>query len=113
DLAQTRLAPHQQAFADALKIHFDPAAHGNLERWQQALAALPNVQPSSIALNEDRLRIGAPEDLAEEQRAQAEQSLRELHPWRKGPFEFFGMHIDTEWRTDRKRQRHLRHISPL
>lgn len=113
DLAETRLAPHQQAFADTLKTHFDPAAHGNLERWQQALTALPKVQPSSVALNEDRLRIGAPEDLTEEQRAQAEQSLRELHPWRKGPFEFFGIHIDTEWRSDWKWQRVLPHISPL
>jgi tRNA (mo5U34)-methyltransferase len=24
------------------------------------------------------------------------------HPWRKGPFELFGVHIDTEWRSDWK-----------
>jgi tRNA (mo5U34)-methyltransferase len=25
-----------------------------------------------------------------------------LHPWRKGPFDLFGVHIDTEWRSDWK-----------
>ncbi|MEL0006468.1 MAG: DUF1698 domain-containing protein, partial [Luminiphilus sp.] len=31
-----------------------------------------------------------------------EDALRGLHPWRKGPFELFGLHIDTEWRSDWK-----------
>lgn len=30
------------------------------------------------------------------------EAARALKPWRKGPFEIFGTHIDTEWRSDKK-----------
>jgi len=36
-----------------------------------------------------------------------------LHPWRKGPFELFGVHIDTEWRSDWKWERLQQRIDPL
>ena len=36
-----------------------------------------------------------------------------LHPWRKGPYEVFGLHIDTEWRSDWKWDRLAPHISAL
>ncbi len=36
-----------------------------------------------------------------------------LHPWRKGPFELFGVHIDTEWRSDWKWERLQDAIAPL
>jgi len=39
--------------------------------------------------------------------------LRLLWPWRKGPFNLFGIDIDTEWRSDMKWDRVLPHISPL
>ena len=32
------------------------------------------------------------------------------HPWRKGPFELFGIHIDTEWRSDWKWNRISPHL---
>jgi tRNA (mo5U34)-methyltransferase len=28
------------------------------------------------------------------------QALMGLSPWRKGPFDLFGVHVDTEWRSD-------------
>ena len=31
-------------------------------------------------------------------------------PWRKGPFELFGIHIDAEWRSDRKWRRVRPHV---
>jgi len=37
----------------------------------------------------------------------------QLHPWRKGPFELFGVYIDTEWRSDWKWDRLKHAISPL
>ena len=30
------------------------------------------------------------------------ETLMQFHPWRKGPFEIFGVQIDTEWRSDWK-----------
>ena len=37
-------------------------------------------------------------------------TLMKLHPWRKGPFELFGVHIDTEWHSDWKWARLQDHI---
>lgn len=39
--------------------------------------------------------------------------LRQLQPWRKGPFNLYGISIDSEWRSDWKWQRLLPHITPL
>ncbi|MDO7672463.1 MAG: DUF1698 domain-containing protein, partial [OM182 bacterium] len=88
--------------------------HGDIGRWTQALDALPAVQPSRVELNSARLVIGDERDLdgslsALEFRAQLEAFI----PWRKGPFELFGVGIDTEWRCDLKWARLESAISSL
>jgi len=40
-------------------------------------------------------------------------TLMGLHPWRKGPFNLFGMPLNTEWRSDWKWDRVLPHLQPL
>lgn len=75
--------------------------HGDAARWLGALAELPELEPRDYALG-DTVRIGVREDLGDGQSAQLADALLELHPWRKGPFEFFGTHIATEWRSDWK-----------
>ncbi len=87
--------------------------HGDVPRWQAAIDQMPDAAPSIIQLNTPAVTIGASGDLSEQQRAAMEKSLRELHPWRKGPFDFFGIHIDTEWRSDWKWDRVSPHIEPL
>lgn len=87
--------------------------NADLPRWQAAIAALPAVRPSRIDLQQDCVTIGAATDLDAEQHALLEPALRALHPWRKGPFDFFGTRIDTEWRSDLKWQRLQPHLTPL
>jgi tRNA (mo5U34)-methyltransferase len=87
--------------------------HGDFNKWQAALQQLPPVTPSSIDLHASTVRIGQATDLSVEQTNVLEQCLRQLHPWRKGPFEVFGLHIDTEWRSDWKWDRLKSHIAPL
>jgi tRNA (mo5U34)-methyltransferase len=87
--------------------------YGDLPRWLEALDTLPDILVSGTAL--DRARVGAntattPSD---EQLAALRAALMKLHPWRKGPFELFGLHIDTEWRSDWKWQRLQNGIAPL
>lgn len=91
----------------------DASRNADLPRWQAAVAALPGTTPSRVALDTDTVTLGARADLDEAQAARLEPALRELHPWRKGPFDFFGTVIDTEWRSDWKWQRVRPHISPL
>ena len=85
---------------------------GDLPQWQQVLADLPPLTPSSIDFR-DGVTIGTAEDASETQRQTLKTVLMGLHPWRKGPYELFGLPIDTEWRSDWKWNRLLPHIQSL
>lgn len=76
--------------------------YGDLPRWMQALEALPEVRAERIFLDAARVGASSNTTLDETTRTQMRLALQGLHPWRKGPFELFGIHIDTEWRSDWK-----------
>lgn len=86
--------------------------HGKMAGWQAALAQLPQVKPSVIDLL-DSVSIGQSADLEHYDREHFIALLKQFHPWRKGPYQLFGVNIDTEWRSDWKWQRLLPHMSPL
>jgi len=87
--------------------------HGDLARWHQALAGLPALDPSRVELDAPVVRVGAASDVDETGRARLAAALDALHPWRKGPFELFGIRIDAEWRSDLKWARLAGAIAPL
>ena len=109
----TGLAPWAQLLPDQIARGLALERYGDLPRWLQALEALPDIAPAQIHL--DRARVGADcsPPLDPDARAALRDSLQLLHPWRKGPFELFGVHIDTEWRSDWKWDRLQPHIDPL
>jgi len=112
-LADGPLARWAERLPSQVAAGLDPARHGDLPRWEAALAALPAAEPASVDLATDTVRIGRRADLAPGDVPRLEAALRQLHPWRKGPFELFGLHIDTEWRSDWKWQRLAPHITSL
>ncbi len=112
-LAEPEFASLASELPAILDEHFTNSRHGDYARWQKALGQLPSVIPSTINLANDRIQIGSDEDLNAQQHQALEQTLREFHPWRKGPFELFGLHIDTEWRSDWKWARLANEISSL
>lgn len=59
------------------------SAHGDFARWQEAVHGL------AAASSDAERRV----------------LLLQLAPWRKGPFDVGGVHIDSEWRSDLKWQR--------
>ena len=78
----------------------DEFDHGDLPRWRRALETLPAArQVSNVPGNV----VAVTGTLADH--AALEHSIRALIPWRKGPFELFGIGIDSEWQSDRKWQR--------
>ena len=87
-------------------------SHGKMAGWLSALKSLPELRPSRIAL-QDNVTIGASADLGQVDREELIARLQAFHPWRKGPYKFFGIEIDTEWRSDWKWDRLLPHIQPL
>lgn len=100
-------------FQEVLQPRIKPGRHGDLPQWLSLLNQLPDVRPSQINLDSDTLKIGKAEDLTLEQQLQLQRTLLDLAPWRKGPFDFFGTFIDTEWRSDWKWRRLLPHIANL
>jgi tRNA (mo5U34)-methyltransferase len=86
--------------------------HGDLPRWYDALAAMPDLATDSIDLDRNIVRIRG-DNTSAEQREQLHSALRKLHPWRKGPYDLFGVQIDTEWRSDWKWERLKNQIAPL
>ncbi|MDH5631414.1 MAG: tRNA 5-methoxyuridine(34)/uridine 5-oxyacetic acid(34) synthase CmoB [Gammaproteobacteria bacterium] len=111
-LENSRLAPYLDALNQALEARCTKS-HGDEQAWQQALVSLPDIAPDIIELDTDTIRIGSRQQLELTGYQQLEQALRQLHPWRKGPFELFGLHIDTEWHSDWKWQRLVDHVAPL
>lgn len=109
-LSQTAARPWLETLPAQLQTA--PKRHGHMRQWQQAVASLPDGLPSEIDLI-NGVRIGRSTDINEEQRSQLETALKQLKPWRKGPFQLFDLHIDTEWRSDWKWDRIKGHIQPL
>lgn len=70
---------------------FSASAHGDFERWRAVIAQLRSASNDA------------------ERRA----LLLQLAPWRKGPFDIGGVHIDAEWRSDLKWRRVEDAIAPL
>jgi len=100
-------------FASAIALRNNPQRHGDLPKWLEILKQLPNIKPSDIYLDRDAITIGNRNDLDQQQFNALRSALMSLSPWRKGPYHFFGIDIDTEWRSDWKWQRVQPHISDL
>lgn len=111
-LAQTAVEPFGADLRRVIDRKLE-RGHGDFPRWEQALQALPPVTPTLVRFDVDCPQIGARDDADAGQRATIEAALRQLHPWRKGPFEIFGITINSEWRSDMKWRRLADRISPL
>tara|TARA_B110000503_G_scaffold115848_1_gene174480 strand:- start:1337 stop:2326 length:990 start_codon:yes stop_codon:yes gene_type:complete len=85
---------------------------GDMPGWLAALESLPDISAHHSDFNAG-VTIGDTADITPKELDQLQQSLMGLHPWRKGPFELFGMAIDTEWRSDWKWERVLPHLQSL
>jgi len=111
-LKNTRLAPWYDYFVQATQQRFEQYTHGELESWRNLIEDLPRLDIKSYSLS-DCVTVKPDKALDELQRQQLIKQLMRLHPWRKGPFNLFGIEIDTEWRSDWKWQRIQPYIADL
>lgn len=81
--------------------------------YTSILNTLPQVEPSVIYLDRDRVTIGVKNNIDRFQAGNLQGALKQLIPWRKGPFELFGTLIDSEWVSPLKWNRLEHHIAPL
>lgn len=92
---------------------FDVTKHGTLSAWQAVIENISQLPTLHKSLTRSAMEIGLADELSEADRSELENQLKILHPWRKGPYELFGIHINTEWRSDWKWDRLNQYIAPL
>ena len=97
-----QLEPWADRLEEQISSGLSPERYGDLKRWLQALEDLPSISPDEIHLDSSRVGASKGSPIGEASNEQLRTALHGLHPWRKGPFELFGVHIDTEWRSDWK-----------
>jgi tRNA (mo5U34)-methyltransferase len=110
-------AAQADAWADILPNQlanaFIKSKHGTLPQWQKLIDSMPPLTTAHRKLDADAVQIGTMDDLPEAVKNQLELQLKVFQPWRKGPYDLFGIHIDSEWRSDWKWNRLKNHIAPL
>lgn len=110
-LNQLEINPLADALPEYIELGMDTSRYGDIPRWQQALNQLPDLNVSAVDLKQSKVSVNA--QCSEDELSQLHKALMGLHPWRKGPFDIAGIHIDTEWRSDFKWDRLKDKIQPL
>ncbi len=108
----TKLAEWAESVKEKIEDSFDRRKNGNLQGWFDSLDKLPTPTELAASVKEGRVAVGDESsfDISAEK---IEPLLKEFMPWRKGPWEISGTHIDTEWHSDWKWERLVSHLSPL
>jgi tRNA (mo5U34)-methyltransferase len=101
-----------QKIADiCLRVSLDAfnVNNGNIPKWTIALDELKAIPKGEIELNEPYIRI----DQNSADPIVLERAFKRLLPWRKGPFIFNNLKLESEWQGDFKWKRLQKHITPL
>ena len=86
--------------------------HGEYAKWAKVLEFLPHLSASRIDLK-SAVKSERDSALSDGERQRIIHHLKQLMPWRKGPYHLLGIHVDCEWRSDFKWDRVLPHLAPL
>lgn len=113
DLQDTNFEPWLEILPSQLDAVFKEKTHGFLQDWIALIEQMPAVKASVVDFNAGSITIGSAADIEPDQAELLEQQLRTIIPWRKGPYELFGIPVNTEWRSDFKWQRIQPHLTSL
>ncbi|MFO7913254.1 MAG: tRNA 5-methoxyuridine(34)/uridine 5-oxyacetic acid(34) synthase CmoB [Desulfotignum sp.] len=86
---------------------------GNFLRYKNIVSQIPDFVPSLKDVAAPAVRAGTAADISQKDRQFLKARLLQLAPWRKGPFDLFGIHVDAEWRSDMKWDRVAPHLPDL
>ncbi len=91
---------------------WEKQTHGDYAKWAKLIDFLPHLEADHIELK-SAVRSERICPLSDGQKQRITYLLKQLMPWRKGPYDLHGIYIDCEWRSDFKWQRVLPHLAPL
>ncbi len=75
----------------------------NVKPWYDEILKISNIKKGELSVDYgDWFTIGKREDLTQEEYDIIENAAKKLIPWRKGPFNIFGLEIDSEWQSNIK-----------
>jgi tRNA (mo5U34)-methyltransferase len=112
-IATNRLSHWLNILPAQLSHWHDNNLHGDFKHWQKTLDALPVVETNTTKNIVNTVKVGELGDLDQGQFKRLENLMKKFKPWRKGPYHIYGLHIDTEWRSDFKWDRLAEHIGDL
>lgn len=82
-------------------------------QYSDAVASVQDIASNWFDFSDAVVKVGRAAELTATQQQRWHQALQAFCPWKKGPFELFGVKIDAEWRSDWKWARILPQIQPL
>ena len=100
NLQTSSLGPYLDEIQQNLEQLLEQKRHGKWEEWTQGVQDC--VPAASQFQNLSTMSVGAKGEITNVEYQDLHQFLETLIPWRKGPFHFFDIEIDTEWRSDWK-----------
>lgn len=112
DLEQMGLGSWREPLTPLLGERLADSAHGDIRRWRSVIDHLPDLSIITAKLDLPAVTIASP-SVDATLRREIKNLLLQLRPWRKGPFNIFGIELDTEWRSDLKWDRLRNQITPL
>ncbi|GAA3922243.1 tRNA 5-methoxyuridine(34)/uridine 5-oxyacetic acid(34) synthase CmoB [Litoribacillus peritrichatus] len=112
-LPETPVAKLAEGLPEKIAYGLSEKRWANLKKWIPLVESLPEYGPLDVDLNSHDLAIGKNTPLPESEKQALTDQLKQLTPWRKGPFHILGVDIDTEWRSDWKWDRVAPYISSL
>jgi len=83
--------------------------NGNIPKWEKAIESIKTQLQGKVQYAAPYLKINS-QNIDKEQ---LESSLKQLMPWRKGPYQIGDLQLDSEWRGDMKWDRIVPHIQSL
>lgn len=110
-IATTNLSDWLETLPLQLK-EWEKQTHGDYAKWSKIVDFLPDLQADNIDLK-SAVKSDRTSPLPEGEKQRIIYHLKQLMPWRKGPYHLFGIHVDCEWRSDFKWDRVLPHLAPL
>ena len=84
-----------------------------VERFRLPYEVVKHIRAKHCDFSGDVVKIGGADELSESDTSKVYKTLQDFMPWRKGPFEVFGINIDAEWRSERKWNRVLPELPDL
>ena len=82
-------------------------------RYRKPFESVCHLKASEVDFESDVVTIGRREDLNPDEHELVLNVMRGFMPWRKGPYNIFGIDIDAEWRSCRKWDRVLPFLPDL